>query len=187
MKGYARKSFSVLLNSRCITPVSNTISGVSIYRFTPPDDILLDVEYSQEQSLDHLQDFCTLASDLGLPINSPFAFYHELKSKADCLAEDAELKEKTRKVLKLAYQDYKFLFGSSFEDTDWQRSGFRLADWIAFPHKENSDATPELHELLDSAAYMQNQLSGAVYFTDNFPYLEDQFSELESKAAACKN
>lgn len=187
MKGYARKSFSVLLNSGCITPVSDTISGVSIYRFTPPDDILLDVEYSQEQSLDYLQDFCTLASDLGLPINSPFAFYHELKSKADCLAEDAELKEKTRKVLKLAYQDYKFLFGSSFEDTDWQRSGFRLADWTAFFHKENSDVTPELHKLLDSAAHMQNQLSGAVYFTENFPYCEDQFSELESKAAAYKN
>lgn len=95
MKGYARKSFSVLLNSGCITPVSDTISRVSIYRFTPPDDILPDVEYSQEQSFDHLQGFCTLASDLGLPINNPFAFYHELKSKADCLAEDAELKEKT--------------------------------------------------------------------------------------------
>ena len=128
MKGYAQKMFSRLLNSGCITPVSNTISRVSIYRFTSPDDILPDVEYSQEQSFDHLQGFCTLASDLGLPINNPFAFYHELKSKADCLAEDAELKEKTRKVLKLAYQDYKFLFGSSFEDTDWQRSGFRLAD-----------------------------------------------------------
>lgn len=187
MKAYAQKMFSRLLNSGCITPVSNTISRVSIYRFTPPDDILPDVEYSQEQSFDHLQVFCTLASDLGLPINNPFAFYHELKSKADCLAEDAELKEKTRKVLKLAYQDYKFLFGSSFEDTDWQRSGFRLADWTAFFHKANSDVTPELHKLLDSAAHMQNQLSGAVYFTENFPYWEDQFLELERKAATYKN
>ena len=34
---------------------------------------------------------------------------------------------------------------------------------------------------------MQNQLSGAVYFTDNFPCWEDQFSELERKAAVCKN
>ena len=82
MKAYAQKMFSRLLNSGCITPVSDTISRVSIYRFTPPDDILPDVEYSQEQSFDHLQDFCTLASDLGLPINNPFAFYHELKSKA---------------------------------------------------------------------------------------------------------
>ena len=187
MKAYAQKMFSRLLNSGCITPVSDTISRVSIYRFTPPDDILPDVEYSQEQSFDHLQGFCTLASDLGLPINNPFAFYHELKSKADCLDEDSEQKGKIRQVLKLAYPDYKFLFGSSFEDTDWQRSGFRLADWTAFFHKKNSDVTPELHKLLDSAAHMQNQLSGAVYFTENFPYLEDQFSELESKAAAYKN
>ena len=118
MKAYAQKMFSRLLNSGCITPVSDTISRVSIYRFTTPDDILPDVEYSQEQSFDHLQDFCTLASDLGLPINNPFAFYHELKSKADCLDEDSEQKGKIRQVLKLAYQDYKFLFGSSFEDTD---------------------------------------------------------------------
>lgn len=194
----AQKFLNELQSFGLLVPLSGDIVSADVLIPATPLSHRADQLRMEEAAYEHLWKFTVLASELGLPTNNPIAFFHEMAGRINAMATDPAMKSKARTLLQMVYADCGFLFGSSFDSMNPQRSTLRASDlyWIAYqtgasngtenttaydPFRLALSTSDEGEPLMPVVLSYQSQLNSARRFCEDYPFFRDQFEALEKR------